>query len=114
MKMKFIDTVTTFHKETDGVYNRKVINGCYWYGDSSITIQGSGVVRDDSIHVFFPRKIVEQYMLKVYKGDRIIKGEVQDITSVNELAKYDDKITVTSVNENHVGSRLDNLLVTGK
>lgn len=111
--MMFMDTVTIFHKESDD-YSKKVIDGCYWYGDSSITVQGSGIVRDDAIHVFFPCKIVEKHALKVYKGDRIIKGDVPCIQSVNELAKYEDKITVTSVNENHVGSMLDNLLVTGK
>ena len=36
------------------------------------------------------------------------------ILSVNELIKYDDKITVLTVNENIVGSKIDNLVVTGK
>ena len=52
--MRFIDTVTIFHKEKQDTYSRKVIKGCYWYGDSSISIQGNGIIHDDTIHVFFP------------------------------------------------------------
>lgn len=112
--MLFLDTVTIFHKGIDGTYERKGINGCYWYGDTRISNSGHGIVRDDAISVFFPRSVVEEYNLKVYKGDRIVKGEVPEITSVNELAKYDEKITVLTVQSNAVGSSLDNLLVTGK
>ena len=111
--MQFLDTVTVFHKSASG-YDRKIVDGCYWYGDSSITVQGNGIVRDDSIHIFFPCDVVVCYALEISKNDRIVKGMVPDIKSVNELARYEDKITVTSVNGNYVGSRLDNLLVKGK
>lgn len=112
--MWFIDTVTIFHKEKQDTYSRKVIKGCYWYGDSSISIQGNGIIHDDTIHVFFPCDVVKSNELKVYKGDRIVKGDVPMIKSVNELVQYTDKITVTGVNENTVGSPLDNILVSGK
>lgn len=112
--MRFLDTVTIFHKGKDNTYKRKIIVGCYWYGDTRISNSGHGIVRDDAVSVFFPKSVVDENDLNIYKGDRIVKGEVPEITSVNELAKYDDKITVLTVQENNVGSRLDNLFVTGK
>lgn len=112
--MQFIDRVTIFHKASDGSYERKVVEGCYWYGDTRISNSGHGIVRDDAISVFFSKCVVEKYDLKVCKNDRIVKGNIPEITSVNELAKYEDKITVLTVQSNTVGSRLDNLLVTGK
>lgn len=111
--MEFVDTVTIYHKNNDK-YERKVIIGCYWYGDTRISNSGHGIVRDDAISIFFPKDIVDKNSLKIYKNDRIIKGEGTDIVSVNELIKYDDKITVLTVQENIVESRLDNILVTGK
>lgn len=110
----FIDKVTIFHKKSDETYERKIIDGCYWYGDTRISNNGHGIVRDDSISVFFPKKVIEVNNLKIFKNDRIVKGEADEISSVNELAKYDEKITVLTVQENKVGSRLDNILVTGK
>lgn len=112
--MLFIDTVTIFHKKNDGTYERKIIDGCYWYGDTRISNNGHGIVRDDSISVFFPKNIVDRYNLKIFKNDRIVKGLAEMINSVNELVKYDEKITVLSVQNNKVGSCLDNILVTGK
>lgn len=112
--MRFIDTVTIFHKEKQDTYSRQVIKGCFWYGDNSISISGNGVIHDNVIHVFFPCAAVKEHGLKVYNGDRIVKGEVPMIKSVNDLMKYGDKITVTGVNEYMVGSPLDNILVSGK
>lgn len=110
--MQFLDTVTIFHKGIDDTYERKVINGCYWYGDTRISNSGHGIVRDDAISVFFPKDVITD--LKIFKNDRIVKGEVDAISSVNELSKYEDKITVLTVQWNNVGSSLDNILVTGK
>lgn len=112
--MLFIDTVTIFHKAQNDSYERKVIEGCYWYGDTRISNSGHGIVRDDAITVFFPKIVVEENQLKIFKNDRIVKGVAEDIKSVNDLIKYDDKITVLTVNKNVVGSKLDNLVVTGK
>lgn len=112
--MKFIDTVTVFHKNEDGIYERIVVNECYWYGDTRIANSGHGIVRDDAVSVFFPKMVVDSNDLKIYKGDRVVKGEAPDIESVNELSEYEDKITVLTVQSNIVGSRLDNLLITGK
>lgn len=112
--MRFLDTVTIFHKGKNSTYKRQVIKGCYWYGDTRISNSGHGIVRDDAISVFFPKDIVDKYHLSIFKGDRIVKGEASEISSVNELAKYEDIIIVLTVQENTVGSKLDNLLVTGK
>ncbi|MCI8851372.1 MAG: hypothetical protein HFE82_07555 [Erysipelotrichaceae bacterium] len=111
--MHFLDTVTIFHAENDA-YTRKVINGCYWYGSTGIALKDNGIIRDDSINIFFPCDVVDSNELVISKGDRIVKGDVPMIKSVNELSKYEQKITVLSVNENCVGSPLDNLLVSGK
>lgn len=111
--MEFIDTVTVYHKNNDK-YVRKIINGCYWYGDTRISNSGHGIIRDDVISVFFPKDAVDKNSLKIYKNDRIVKGVGTEISSVNELVKYDDKITVLTIQENKVGSKLDNILVTGK
>lgn len=110
--MQFLDTVTIFHKENDDTYNCKVVDGCYWYGDTRISNSGHGIVRDDAISIFFPKDVITD--LKIFKNDRIVKGEVDTILSVNELSKYDEKITVLTVQKNNVGSILDNILVTGK
>lgn len=112
--MKYMDTVTLFHKAQNGLYERKVINGCYWYGDTRISNSGRGIVRDDAISVFFSKEVIDKYDLVIYKNDRLVKGEVPEIQSVNDLAKYEDKITVLTTQSNRVGSPLDNLLVTGK
>ncbi len=112
--MYFIDTVTIFHKTDDNTYVSKIVNQCYWYGDTRISNSGRGIVRDDAISIFFPKDVVDKYQLKIYKNDRIVKGVAENITSVNELLKYNDYITVVTVQENFVGSLLDNILVTGK
>ena len=112
--MEFIDTVTVFHKNEDNSYSRIIVSGCYWYGDTRISNSGHGIVRDDAISIFFPKEVVDKNSLKIWKNDRIVKGEADDISSVNELIKYDDKITVLTVQENRVNSKLDNILVTGK
>lgn len=111
--MRFLDTVTIFHKENES-YQRSVVPGCYWYGNTGIAAKDNGIVRDDSINIFFPCDVVDSNELVISKGDRIVKGDVPMIKSVNELSKYEQKITVLSVNENCVGSPLDNLLVSGK
>ena len=59
----------------------------------------------------------EQYKEGSYtlrKGDRIVKGIAEDITSINELSKYQNVVTITSFDVNIVGSDLDNILIRGK
>lgn len=112
--MQFIDIVTIYHKNKDNTYSCTVVDGCYWYGDTRISNSGHGIVRDDAISIFFPKDVIDKNSLKIYKNDRIVKGETDEITSVNELIKHDDVITVLTVQENKVGSKLDNILVTGK
>lgn len=111
--MEFIDDVTVFHKTANSMYARTHVTGVYWYGKTRISANGSGIVRDDDITVYFPRDKAESVVIA--KGDRIVKGEANDIVnSINELSQYDEMITVLSTAKNYVNSPLDNMVVIGK
>ena len=118
--MEFFDTITIYNK-VGQTYKRFVLDGVYWYGSKGLAISGNGVVHSDEINVFIPKsKMVDynetyqegKYTLR--KGDHIVKGISEDISSVNELSKYNDVITIMSFSVNRVNSDLDNILITGK
>lgn len=118
--MEFIDTVTIFNK-VDQSYKRYVLDGVYWFGSKGLVINGNGVAHNDEINVFIPKKKMNDYKetyqegcYTLRKGDRIVKGIAEDITSVNDLSMYNDVITIMSFSINKVDSDLDNILIIGK
>ena len=48
------------------------------------------------------------------KEDKIVKGVADDIKSVKELSKYENVVTIKSIEENLFGSSIDNILIKGK
>ena len=118
--MQFLDTITIFNKVGES-YHKHTITGVYWYGSYGLSLSGKGVVHSDEISIFIPKEKManysEQYKegsFTLRKGDRIVKGIAEDITSINELSKYQNVITIISFDINIVGSDLDNILIKGK
>lgn len=116
----FPHTITIFGKQNlDKTYPRYVIQGVLWYGSETIIISGKTIQNSDSINILIPKKVIIESNLpkdfKIEKGNRIIKGKVENIeSSITELNKYDNSIIVSSVDVKDFGSELDFILVGGK
>lgn len=108
--MIFPHTITIFSKKTKSKIC--MIEGVYWYGEKGISLEGKGVVRSDSVTVFVPKE--KAMNLTIEKGDRIVKGSVDDINSWNDLNSIVDIITVKRIDDNRIGSDIDNLVVMGE
>ena len=114
----FPHTITIFrHVQTmsDDTYTRYVLKGVYWYGTNRMSKSGNGTVEDKTINIEIPKNLVDTYKIKwdVKLHDKIVLGEVDDITSVNDLKVYEDVINVTSINKNICDSELDNIVIMG-
>lgn len=96
----------TLIKKSD--YSVQVINGVYWYGSNSRTLQSKQVDKGNSISVVLPLN-KDVFSL----GDMLIKGEVQlpTITSITALEDY-DYVTVVNKSINDVGSSIDNVVLS--
>lgn len=108
--MIFPHTITTFSKKTKS--KTGTIEGVYWYGEKGISLDGKGIVRSDNVTVFIPKE--KAINLTIEKGDRIVKGSADDIDSWNDLNSIEDIITVKKVDDNRIGSDIDNLVVMGE
>lgn len=120
-------TITIYNKlkvnDEDQCFKR-VLTGVYCYGTDSINISGKGVVESGNINIIIDGDNLEDYVnyknfndnskYTIKQGDRIVLGVGPDITSINELTDSYRQITVFSIDENLVGSSLDNLLITGR
>ena len=114
----FPHTITIFrHIQTlsEDSYTRYVLKGVYWYGSERTSKSGNGVVKDKSVNIIISKDLVDTYKTEwdVKLHDKIVLGEVDDITSVNDLNIYEDVINVTSINPNICGSELDNIVIVG-
>lgn len=125
----FPHTITLFNYVNSKHY-RHVINGVYWYGSKIINMQGNGFVNSDQVNIVIPKEKLNNYISKkqylqladdekeeyftIQKGDKVVKGEIDDIQSINDLNKYDDVITIISYDINDVDSELNNILIGGK
>ncbi len=120
-------TITIYNKlkvDDNEQYIKRVLNGVYYYGTDSVNISGKGVVESGNINIIIDGDNLEDYVnYKSYNSsskytikpnDRIILGIGPDIASINELNDSYRQITVFSIDENIVGSALDNLLIMGK
>ncbi len=113
-------SITIFHKNYDKAtdketYERQVVDGVYWYGSKKVSIQGLGVVNSDSITICIPSENIPTIGLKIAKKDIVVLGKIEtEITSISELSNYEDKITVSSIDNNTIGSLVDNILIVGE
>lgn len=114
----FPHTITIFrHVQTlsEDIYNRYVLKGVYWYGTDKVTKSGNGITGEKAINIVIPKELVDAYKIEwdVKLHDKIVLGEVDDITSINDLKVYEDVINVTSVSVNNCNSKLDNIVIVG-
>ena len=120
-------TITIYNKlkvDDTEQYIKRVLNNVYYYGTDSVNISGKGVVESGNINIIIDGENLEDYVnyksfsdsskYTIKPNDRIVLGVGPDITSINELKDSIRQITVFSIDENLVGSSLDNLLITGR
>ena len=115
----FPHTITIFRHIQDltsDTYTRYILKGVYWYGSESSVKNGNGTVKEKSVNIVVPKILVDTFKTEwdVKMNDKVVLGEVDDITSVNDLKVYEDVINVTSVTKNNCDSKLDNIIITGK
>ena len=122
--MKKPHTITIYN-EYKGEYLKSILHNVYWYGTDSINISGKGIVEAGAINIIIDGDNLLKYVTeREYKGDkntftiqrenRIILGEGPDIVSVDDIPNNFKIMTVFGIDENLVGSSIDNILVTGK
>lgn len=114
----FPHTITIFrHIQTlnNDSYTRYVLKGVHWYGGNRISKSGNGVVEDKSINIVIPKNLVDTYKTEwdVKLNDKVVLGEVDNISSVNDLKVYDDVINVTNIYVYNCNSKLDNIVIMG-
>lgn len=120
-------TITIYNKlkvDDTEQYIKRVLNNVYYYGTDSVNISGKGVVESGNINIIIDGENLEDYVnyksfsdsskYTIKPNDRIVLGVGPDITSINDLNDSIRQITVFSIDENLVGSSLDNLLITGR
>ena len=115
----------TIYNEYKGEYLKSILHNIYWYGTDSINISGKGIVEAGAINIIIDGDNLLKYVTeREYKGDkntftiqrenRIILGEGPDIVSVDDIPNNFKIMTVFGIDENLVGSSIDNILITGK
>lgn len=127
----FPDEITIFNKIENGdetTYHLKHLKNVIWYGTDNINLSGKGIVNSDDINIVIPLESLSDYkkvsefnelddksnFFTLQKEDKIVKGVADDIKSVKELSKYENVVTIKSIEENLFGSSIDNILVKGK
>lgn len=127
----FPNEITIFNKiENDDktTYNTKHLKNVIWYGTDNINLSGKGIVNSDDINIVIPLESLSDYkkvsefnklddksnFFTLQKEDKIVKGVADDIKSVKELSKYENVVTIKSIEENLFGSSIDNILIKGK
>lgn len=127
----FPNEITIFNKiENDDktTYHAKYLKNVIWYGTDNINLSGKGIVNSDDINIVIPLESLSDYkkvsefnelddksnFFTLQKEDKIVKGVANDIKSVKELSKYENVVTIKSIEENLFGSSIDNILIKGK
>ena len=100
---------------SDDSYTRYVLKGVYWYGTDGMSKSGNGTVEEKTINIVIPKDLVDTYKTEwdVKLHDKVVLGEVDDITSINDLKVYEDVINVTSISINNCDSKLNNIVIMG-
>lgn len=122
--MEMPHTITIYNKLND-IYYKKVLHGVYWYGTDSINLSGKSAVESGNINIIIDNENLVGYVSEnefvgdkdtftIQRENRIILGEGPDITSLTEIPKSFKQMTVFGIDENLVGSSIDNILVAGK
>lgn len=117
----FGDTVTVYNKHKDGgaeKWQRTVISGVFWNSIKGAVVRRTGVSSSDSLQLiipfaatasrrsYAPQKAWETLTDKsqawtLQAGDIVIRGKViaEVARSSLELKKYDDCLTITSIDK---------------
>ena len=117
-------TITIYNRYNDK-YLKSILNEVYWYGSESINVSGKGIVDSGSISIIIEKENLNKYVSEndyqgekqkftLQNGMRIVLGIGPDINSLNDIPDNLKQMTVTSYEENIVGSSLDHILVTGR
>lgn len=112
----FPHTITIYrHSVENGadVITRQIVKGVYWYGGTGITTSGKGTAEDNTATVITSPETANQYGAgwDVKPNDRIMKGEHPDITTLKDIPAA---LTVKKVDDNIIGSAVDNITITAK
>lgn len=105
----FPHSITAFTKLDDDTYERCFIDGVYWYGSTRKTLSGKGKEATASVKIVMP---ISKFV-GIKKGSYIVKGNHNDIESMRDLDGIENCIVVESIDLNDVGSKLDNVVITG-
>ena len=103
-------TITIFtYNEDAGTYSRQVVKGVWWTGTDSVPISE---FRSHSaqITIVIPKSLMDN--VSVSNGCYIVKGEYENITSMEKL-EGSECIQVNSVQINNCGTELDNITING-
>lgn len=122
--MEMPHTITIYNKLND-VYHKKTLHGVYWYGADSINLSGKSIVESGNINIIIDRDNLKNYVSEneftgeketytIQNENRILLGEGPDITSLTEIPETFKQMTVFGIDENLVGSSIDNILIIGK
>ena len=131
--VEYPHTITIYNKiveDREDKYFKFVLSNVLWYGSNNINISGKGIENSNEINIFIPKESLSKYKtLEEYKtlpneakkdyftlckGDLVLKGEHDDITSIKDLNNYEDVITITKINDYLLGTDIDNILIEGK
>ena len=117
-------TITIYNKFNDK-YIKNILKNVYWYGSDSINVSGKGIVDGGNINIIIDNDNLKNYVSEnlydgknntytIQKGARIVLGECIDIVSLNDIPKTFKQVTIFGINENIVGSNVDNILIIAK
>lgn len=112
----FPHTVTIYHhsivNDTD-TYEKYTVEGAYWFGPGQISLKNKGVEAVSNVTVIFSPEQSKQFgkRWKAQKGDRIIQGAGEDITSFKDIP---NALSIVGIEDNLVGSAVDNVVLSAK
>lgn len=112
----FPHTITIYrHSVENGedVYKIQHLDGFYWQQKCVRNAENKGVAYAAEVSAVSSAERAHTYgkSWNVQVGDKIIKGNGNNISSLNELNNY---YSVYAVEENICGSDVDNIVISGK
>ena len=110
--------ITIIHREYSkklekDIFTKQIINGVYWYGNTAMIFNNLTLEQSKDINIIIPKKnVIDDLIVK--EKDFIILGIIEeDITSLDDLKIYVNKITVKSIIKNDISCSLDNYVILG-
>ena len=112
----FPHTITIYHHSVVNgadVYDRCVVDGCYWMHTAKHIESGKGAERADGYTIVTSPATTAMYgdTWSVFVGDRVVKGSAPDIAAWKDLKG--DVMTVKAIEENICGGSVDNITLIG-